>query len=54
MHGSVLMSEPPFCLACVGTNNKFTAENVCLSWKYIYMGFEQVDSSLSKNQAVLL
>ena len=25
------------CLACVGTNYKFTAENVCLLWKYIYM-----------------
>ena len=27
---------PPFCLACVGSNNKFTAEQVLLRWKYIY------------------
>ena len=37
----VCQNVPPFCLACVGTNNKFTAENVCLLWKYIYMECEK-------------
>ena len=26
---------PPFCLACIGTDNKFTAMNVMQRWKYI-------------------
>ena len=26
---------PPFCLACLGTNNKFSAENVMARWRYI-------------------
>ena len=26
---------PPFCLACVGTDNKFTYETVLQRWKYI-------------------
>ena len=26
---------PAFCLACVGTNNKFMAEQVLKRWKYI-------------------
>ena len=29
---------PPFCLACMGTDNKFTAQHVMLRWKHIYMG----------------
>lgn len=28
--------DPPFCLACIGSDNKFTAEQVLLWWKYIY------------------
>ena len=28
---------PPFCLACMGTDNKFTAQHVMLRWKYIYV-----------------
>ena len=28
-------SVPPICLACFGTDNKFTAEDVMLRWKYI-------------------
>ena len=28
---------PPFCLACMGTDNKFTAQHVMLRWKHIYM-----------------
>ena len=27
---------PPFCLACIGTNNKFTFETVLNRWKYIF------------------
>ena len=27
---------PPFCLACIGTNNKFTAKHIIQRWKYIY------------------
>ena len=30
------LNIPPFCLACFGTSNKFTAEHVLLRWKYIY------------------
>ena len=26
---------PAFCLACFGTNNKFTAEHVLLRWQYV-------------------
>ena len=26
---------PSFCLACFGTNNKFTSEHVLLRWQYI-------------------
>ena len=38
---SLCQNIPPFCLACIGTNNKFTAENVCLVWKYIYVECEK-------------
>ena len=37
----VYMAQPlcpnvaPFCLACMGTNNKFTAKDVLLRWQYI-------------------
>lgn len=41
MAWSLCQNIPPFCLACIGTNNKFTAENVCLLWKYIYMECEK-------------
>ena len=27
---------PPFCLACIGTDNKFTFKEVLQRWKYIY------------------
>lgn len=27
---------PPFCLACIGTNNKFTFETELNRWKYIF------------------
>lgn len=28
---------PAFCLACLGTNNKFTAEHVLRRWKYVFL-----------------
>ena len=28
-------NTPPFCLSCMGTDNKFTAEEVLKRWKYI-------------------
>jgi len=28
-------SVPSICLACLGTDNKFKAEDVMLRWKYI-------------------
>lgn len=31
----VHQNVPPFCLSCLGTNNKFTAQEVLLRWKYI-------------------
>ena len=27
---------PAFCLACMGTDNKFTAHHVLKRWKYIF------------------
>ena len=27
---------PPFCSACVGTNNNFTFETILNRWKYIF------------------
>ena len=27
---------PPFCLACIGTDNKFNAEVVMKRWQYIH------------------
>jgi len=30
------LNAPPFCLACIGSDNKFTAQHVLLRWKYIY------------------
>ena len=32
---------PAFCLACFGTNNKFTAEHVLLRWQRIYKECEK-------------
>ena len=32
---------PAFCLACFGTNNKFTAEHVLLRWQHIYKECER-------------
>ena len=29
------VDAPSFCLACFGTDNKFTAEHVMLCWQYI-------------------
>ena len=33
---------PAFCLACLGTDNKFTAEQVLKRWKYIYFRIDVV------------
>ena len=30
------LNVPPFCFACIGNNNRFTAEDVLQRWKYIY------------------
>ena len=30
------LNVPPFCFACMGSNNRFTAEDVLQRWKYIY------------------
>ena len=30
------LNAPPFCLACIGSDNKFSAQHVLLRWKYIY------------------
>ena len=32
----VCLNVPPFCFACIGSNNRFTAEDVLQRWKYIY------------------
>lgn len=36
MAQSLSEGVPAFCLACMGTNNKFTAHRVLKRWKYIY------------------
>jgi len=36
MAQSMCLNAPPFCLACIGSNNKFTAQHVLQRWKYIY------------------
>ena len=33
----------PFCLCCLGTNNKFTAEQVLQRWKYIYLSCKKLE-----------
>ena len=33
---SLCLTAPPFCLACIGSDNKFTAQHVMLQWKHIY------------------
>ena len=40
-------NAPPFCLACVGTDNKFTAMHMMQRWNYI------VTESDQRNIAVL-
>lgn len=37
MAQSLTQGVPAFCLACLGTNNKFTAELVLKRWKYIFL-----------------
>lgn len=32
----VRLNVPAFCFACMGSNNRFTAEDVLQRWKYIY------------------
>ena len=32
---------PAFCLACLGTNNKFTNETVLQRWKYVYKEYQK-------------
>ena len=36
MAQSLCLTAPPFCLACIGSDNKFTAQHVMLRWKHIY------------------
>jgi len=36
MAQSLCLKAPPFCLACIGSDNKFTAQHVMLRWKHIY------------------
>ena len=36
MAQSLCLTAPPFCLACIGCDNKFTAQHVMLWWKHIY------------------
>ena len=32
----VCLNVPAFCFACMGSNNRFTADDVLQRWKYIY------------------
>ena len=36
MAQSLCLTAPPICLACIGSDNKFTAQHVMLRWKHIY------------------
>ena len=36
MAQSLCLTAPPFCLSCIGSDNKFTAQHVMLRWKHIY------------------
>ena len=36
MAQSLARGVPAFCLACLGTNNRFTSEHVFKRWQYIY------------------
>ena len=36
MAQSLCLTAPPFCLACIGSDNTFTAQHVMLRWKHIY------------------
>lgn len=36
MAQTLCLGAPSFCLACMGSDNKFTAQHVMLRWKYIY------------------
>ena len=36
MEQSLCLTAPPFCLSCIGSDNKFTAQHVMLRWKHIY------------------
>jgi len=33
---SLCLKAPPFCLVCIGSDNKLTAQHVMLRWKHIY------------------
>ena len=37
MAQALSLRVPAFCLVCLGTDNRFTAENVLKRWKYIYL-----------------
>ena len=37
MAQSLCPDVPAFCLACMGTDNKFTADLILKRWKYIFL-----------------
>ena len=41
MAQAVIKNIPAFCLACIGSTNCFTAEDVLRHWKYIYEQCQQ-------------
>jgi len=43
---------PAFCLACIGTDNKFNADVVSKRWKYIYDKLLQRGISLELMETV--
>ena len=42
MAQTVTKDVPPFCLCCLGTNNKFTAKQVLQRWKYAYLSCKKL------------
>ena len=46
MAQALCQNVPSFCLACMGTNNKFTAEGVLKLWTYIFFECKKLGISV--------
>ena len=46
MAQAISKQVPAFCLACIGTNNCFSTDDVLKLWKYIYLSVKLMASSV--------